>query len=130
MHMLVDGVPEELISAKWGKGAVLRIEKLREHNYYDGVDHGQDYTGLANYLFDHWTEDQGGHRYKGTRNLRKPQKDEVKEAKRNYTEDHLPITPKGYVLVDVKANQYGYLYCKYVKIPEKKSRKKSTSAGG
>lgn len=128
MHMLIDGVPEDLISAKWGKGNVLRIEQLREHNYYNNVDHGQDFTGLANYLFDHWTEDQGGHRWKGTKNLRKPQKDEVQEAKRNYSEDHPPITPKGYMLVETKATKYGYLYFKYIKIPPKKSRKKPSES--
>ena len=105
-----------------------RIEQLREHNYYNNVDHGQDFTGLANYLFDHWTEDQGGHRWKGTKNLRKPQKDEVQEAKRNYSEDHPPITPKGYMLVETKATKYGYLYFKYIKIPPKKSRKKPSES--
>ena len=55
MHMLVDGVPPEVIRKKWGQGSVLRVDRLREHNYYNGIDHGQDYTGLANYLFDHWT---------------------------------------------------------------------------
>lgn len=128
MHMLADGVPEEIIVRKWGKGSVLRVEKLREHNYYDGVDHGQDFTGLANYLFDHWTEEQGGHRWKGTKNLRKPQKDEVREAKRNYSAEHPPITPKGYLLVDVKTTTYGYLYFKYVKIPPKKNRKKPSES--
>lgn len=55
MHMLSEGVPEELIRRQWYLGSVVRIEHLKEHCYYDGVDHGQDYTGLANYLFDHWT---------------------------------------------------------------------------
>jgi len=50
MHMLADGVPPEAIQRKWGQGSILRIDHLREHNYYNGVDHGQDYTGLANYL--------------------------------------------------------------------------------
>lgn len=54
-HMLSDGVPEEAIKKQWIYGSIVRIDHLREHNYYDGVDHGQDYTGLANYLFDHWT---------------------------------------------------------------------------
>ena len=41
----------KLIRDLWGLGDVLRIEHLREHNYYNGVDYGRDYTGLANYLF-------------------------------------------------------------------------------
>lgn len=49
-HMLSDGVPEEAIKKQWIYGNIVRINHLREHNYYDGVDHGQDYTGLANYL--------------------------------------------------------------------------------
>ena len=60
MHMVSEGVPEEYIRKQWYLGSVVRIEHLREHCYYDGVDHGQDYTGLANYLFDHWTPEQGG----------------------------------------------------------------------
>lgn len=63
IHMVSDGIPEDFIEKKWEFGSVLRIEHLREHNYYNGIDHGQDYTGLANYLFDHWTPEQGGHRW-------------------------------------------------------------------
>ena len=44
-HMLSDGVPEEAIKKQWIYGSIVRINHLREHNYYDGVDHGQDYTG-------------------------------------------------------------------------------------
>ena len=58
-HMLSDGIPEEAIKKQWIYGSIVRIDHLREHNYYDGIDHGQDYTGLANYLFDHWTPEQG-----------------------------------------------------------------------
>lgn len=66
-HMISEGVSEKLIRDLWGLGDVLRIEHLREHNYYNGVDYGRDYTGLANYLFDHWTPEQGGHRWKQKR---------------------------------------------------------------
>lgn len=58
-HMISEGVSEKLIRDLWGLGDVLRIEHLREHNYYNGVDYGRDYTGLANYLFDHWTPGAG-----------------------------------------------------------------------
>ena len=58
-HMVSNGLTEEQIREKWDGGTIIRIEHLREHNYYNGVDHGRDYTGLANYLFDHWTKEQG-----------------------------------------------------------------------
>ena len=117
--------PEELIRQKWYLGSVVRIEHLKEHCYYDGVDHGQDYTGLANYLFDHWTPEQGGHRWKGTKNLSQPERENPKEIKRQYSEQKPPRAPKGYVLVESKATRYGYLYFKYVRIPPKRTRKKA-----
>lgn len=49
-HMLTDGVPEEAIRKQWTLGSVNRCEHLRAHIHYDGIDHGPDYTGLANYL--------------------------------------------------------------------------------
>lgn len=126
-HMLTDGIPEEAIEKLWGMGDVKRIEHLREHNYYDGVDHGQDYTGLANYLFNHWTEEQGGHRWKGSRGtLVKPEYEDAVEVKRNYTVDKPPRTPKGYMLVEARETKYGLLHYKYVRVPApvKRSRKK------
>lgn len=123
-HMVSEGVPEETIIEKWNEGRILRVDSLREHNYYNGVDHGRDYTGLANYLFNHWTPEQGGHRWKQTRNARKPDREPAKEAKRNYSENKPPRAPKGYILVETKATKYGYLYFKYVRQPEKRSRRK------
>lgn len=122
LHMLSEGVPEEKIREQWHYGEVVSVTHLREHNYYDGVDYGRDYTGLANYLFDHWTKEQGGHRWKATRNARKPHKEEPAVAKREYSEQKPPRAPKGYVLVEVRATKYGYLYFKYVKKPEKNNR--------
>ena len=119
-HMLSDGVPEEAIKKQWVYGNIVRINHLREHNYYDGVDHGQDYTGLANYLFDHWTKEQGGHRWKQTRNARKPDRETPTVAKRVYTESKPPRPPKGYILVETKSTKYGYLYFKYVLEPPKR----------
>lgn len=84
-HMISEGVSEKLIRDLWGLGDVLRIEHLREHNYYNGVDYGRDYTGLANYLFDHWTPEQGGHRWKQTKNLKRPEREEPTVVKRNYS---------------------------------------------
>ena len=118
MHMVSNGIPEDQIAELWKYGSIRRIEHLREHNMYDGIDHGEDYTSLANYLFDHWTPEQGGHRYKATRNALKPAKEDPKEVKRNYSETNPPVAPRGYKLVETRSNQYGYLYFKYIKIPE------------
>jgi hypothetical protein len=125
-HMVSEGVSEELIRKKWKFGDVLRIEHLREHNYYNGIDCGQDYTGLANYLFDHWTEEQGGHRWKQTNNLRKPEREPAEVIKREYSEQKPPRAPKGYKLVESKATKWGYLYFRYVlePPPKEKARKK------
>lgn len=126
LHMVSEGVPEYYIKRKWECGAIRRIEHLREHNYYDGVDHGQDYTGLANYLFDHWTPEQGGHRWKQTKNADKPDREDAKPAIRAYSETKPPIAPKGYILVETRSTKYGYFYFKYVKEPPKRKRRKGT----
>lgn len=124
-HMVSEGIPEEMIKKLWGMGDVVRIENLREHNFYNGKDHGQDYTGLANYLFDHWTPEQGGRHYKQAGKMKKPEREPSAPVKRNYTEDKPPRPPKGYILVESKATQYGYLYFKYVRKPEPVRRKKT-----
>ena len=121
-HMLSKGVPEETIRKHWFYGSVVRIEPLRAHNYYNGIDHGQDYTGIANYCFDHWTPEVGGHRWKATKNIRKAEEEDAQEVKRDYSTEKPPKPPKGYILVEVKANQYGYLYFKYVLAPPKEIR--------
>lgn len=113
-HMISNSVPVSVIRDKWRLGEVLRIVNLREHNYYDGVDHGRDYTGLAVYLFEHWTEEQGGHRYYATRNMRKPVVEDTKEALIPYSVDRPPRAPKGYALVASEAIKYGYLHFTYV----------------
>lgn len=123
-HMVSEGVPEEMVISKWICGSITRVVHLREHNYYDGVDYGQDYTGLANYLFNHWTPEQGGHRWKQTKNARKPDREEPTEPKRAYSENRPPRAPKGYVLVEIKTTKYGYLYFKYVKEPSRKTANK------
>ena len=130
-HMISEGIPPEVVTSKWNYGEIVAIDSLREHNYYNGVDYGQDYTGLANYLFDHWSEEQGGHRWKQTRNTRKPEREEPKEVKRAYSEDKPPTAPKGYILVESRATKYGYMYFKYVKEPpedDRKRRKKLTDS--
>jgi len=121
-HMISDGIPEDFIRRQWIYGEIVRIDPLREHNYYNGVDYGADYTGLANYLFDHWTPEQGGHHYRGTRTLRPPLRDEAKEVKRQYTEDKPPRAPKGYKLVEAEKPAFGYYYFKYVREPARRQR--------
>ncbi len=128
-HMVSDGIPEDGITKLWGMGEIVRVEHLRANNYYNGIDHGQDYTGLANYLFDHWTPEQGGHRWKQTNNLDKPEREPSTPVKRNYTRDKPPRPPKGYIFVEAKATKYGYLYFKYVRTPapKKRARRKARS---
>ena len=58
-HMVSNGIPEEDIRRLWGYGFVIDTKQLGALNYYDGVDHGVDYTALANYLYDHWTTVEG-----------------------------------------------------------------------
>lgn len=123
LHMVSNGVPEEAIREKWGFGDVCRIENLRKHCFYDGVDHGQDYTGLANYLFDHWRKEFGGHRWKQTKNARKPDREKPTLAIREYSEKKPPVAPRGYILVETKTTKYGYMYFKYVRIPEEPEKR-------
>lgn len=122
LHMVSTGVPENVITEKWKYGSVVRISNLRSHNFYNGVDHGQDYTGLANYLWEHWTPEQGGHRWFMTKNARKPEKEPTEEIKRDYSEKKPPRPPKGYMLVEARQTPYGYLYFKYVRIPPQPPR--------
>lgn len=123
-HMISEGLSEQMIREQWGLGDVIRSDYLREHNYYNGVDYGRDYTGLANYLFDHWTPEQGGHRWKQTKNLNKPDRETPTIVIRNYSEKHPPRAPKGYILVESRATKFGYLYFKYILEPPKKTRRK------
>lgn len=121
-HMVSESVPEELIVEKWKYGRIRHIAHLRQHCWYEGVDHGQDYTGLANYLFNHWTEEIGGHHWFMTRNARKPEKEEAKEVKVSggYSAKRPPRAPKGYVLIDIEATKYGFWCFKYVVDPKAK----------
>lgn len=127
LHMISDGIPEEEIGRLWRQGSVIEVRQLRAHNYYieeDGskVDHGQDYTALANYLHGHWQKDFGGHRYKASRTCRKPEPEPATEAVREYSLKHPPIAPRGYILVEARVTQYGFLYFKYVRDPQKNKR--------
>ncbi len=121
-HFVISGVWESYIIEKWKHGLITRIEALRPHNIYNGIDHGRDYTALANYLFAHTTERGKGKRWIQTRNVSQPDKEAAKEIKRNYTPEKPPRTPKGYMLVDTYVGVNGFLNFKYVKIPTYKKR--------
>ena len=124
IHLLAEGIPEEYLRSQWTYGAVTDCRHLREHNYYEGVDHGRDYSALANYLFNHWKAEYGGHRWFMTRNAREPERETPREVKREYSVEKPPRAPKGYMLVERRSTPYGYLYFKYVKIPEDRKKKK------
>lgn len=124
IHMISDGIPEDAIAKLWGLGSVVESKHLRKHNYYvnqngEKVDHGQDYTALANYLHSHWRKEFGGHRYKATRTCTKPEPEPATEAVREYSPEHPPVAPRGYVLVEARATQYGYQYYKYIFDPKR-----------
>lgn len=126
-HMVSAGVPLEVIQEKWKYGRIAEHSYLREHNWYKGVDYGQDYTGLADYMWDHWTEEVGGHRWFQTKNARKPDAEKATEVRVSggYSEKRPPVAPKGYKLVETKTTKYGYLYFKYVVIPPEPERRKA-----
>lgn len=117
-HMITRGIPAEAIRRLWAYGEIVECKPLRRHNRYKGVDHGTDYTGLANYLFDHWTPEQGGHRYMATRNHKKPDTETPVEVKRDYTEERAPVAPRGYKLVEAISTPFGYIYYKYILDPD------------
>lgn len=129
LHMVSDGIPAEEIATLWRRGSVVDCRQLRRHNYYvhaDGtkVDHGQDYTALAAYLHGHWREEFGGHRFKASRTCRQPEAEGATEAVREYSPKRPPVAPKGYILVEARATQYGFQYYKYVRMPEKEKRER------
>ena len=117
MHMISEGVPPEIIRGKWNEGEIIDVDPLREHNYYDKKDHGQDYTGLAIYLHGHWKPEQGGHRWQATRNMKAPDVEAAKPIKREYSKTKPPRAPKGYIYIGVEETQYGCWTFKYVKEP-------------
>lgn len=125
-HMIIEGVPVEYIRKCWKEGTVLRIDHLREHNRTpDGKDLGADFTAVATYCFEHWSEEQGGHYAYCSRTLEQPEEEDPTICARDYDEDHPPITPKGFEYVSCTWNRYGYYIFKYVK---QTKQKKKTSA--
>lgn len=131
LHMVTQGVPEEVIRAKWKEGMVLQNEhrELREHNYYPDaegrkVDHGQDFRGLAAYLFDHWSEEQGGHYYKASRNMRAPEREEREECRELYTDHYPPEAPAGYQYIGCDTTPFGFVCYHYIRTPERSHRRR------
>lgn len=116
-HMLMHGVPDNFAYEKWGYGRIEATRRLWAHVMYDGIDHGADYTSLANYLFDHWEPEQGPHRYHHTRNAKKPDVEGYRPSRRKYSEEHPPAAPKGYKLVSSVCTRYGYQCFTYVLEP-------------
>lgn len=123
-HIITEGLPADLIKEKWKYGTVVRTDHLREHNYYDGKDQGQDYTGLANYLWEHWTPEQGGHRWFITKNARRPDIEPAEDTDEDYSPSNPPEAPEGYELVETKQTPYGCCYFKYVKIKRPRRKRK------
>lgn len=115
-HMVSHGIPKEAITEKWQCGSIWRVCRLREHNYYDGVDYGADYTGLANYLWNHWTPEVGGHHYYKSKNAKAADEEKAKEVAASvcYSQERPPRAPKGMRLVEVQTTPYGYQRFKYV----------------
>jgi hypothetical protein len=132
LHMISDGIPENEIGRIWGLGSVIEVRHLREHNYYmdengNKVDHGRDYKALADYLHGHWKKEFGGHRYKASRSCVRPEPEPATEAVRDYSQTRPPVAPRGYILVESRATQYGFLYFKYVWDPKNETHKRTGS---
>jgi hypothetical protein len=118
-HMISDGINAETIKEKWTAGHVVRVNNLKKTNYSkNGDDIGQDYTGLASYLFRHWTQEQGGKRWKQTRNIEQPYKEKETVTKRKYSETRPPRPPKGYKYTGYTNTQFGYQCFRYVHVKD------------
>ncbi len=116
-HLIIDGANDKDILRLWTNGKVAKHENLREHNYYNGVDYGEDFTALACYLHRHTPAGHRGKRWKQTKSIIKPVQDTA-IAKRVNSEKNPPEAPEGFVLVEVRKCEYyasGYIYFKYVR---------------
>lgn len=61
-HLIVSDVSESDILNKWTFGEIAKVEHLRKDNYYNGVNHGEDFTALAIYLHQHTPTEHKGKR--------------------------------------------------------------------
>lgn len=119
LHLITEGIDARDLIRLWPFGDVVECKRLRAHNYYNGIDYGQDYTALATYLWNHWTPEQGGHRYKFTRNAKRPIEERPTEPVQPYSLMRPPRPPRGYALVEAWQTEYGYSYFKYIRVPKK-----------
>lgn len=120
-HLIISGVSESDIISKWTFGSIIKAEPLREHNEYNGIDHGEDFTALAVYMHKHTPEEYKGKRWKQTKNILQPIAEKPKKVRRVYSPDHPPKAPQGYMLVEARKSEFyksGYVYFKYVRIPQ------------
>ena len=118
-HMLFEGGDIEFVKNSWTYGKVIQCSHLRASNIDKETNQnvGTDYTRIAAYLWNHWTEEQGGKHYSAVRNMKQPEKEPAVECIRTYSPEMPPIPPKGYKYVKCTANtQFGYQCFHYVKI--------------
>lgn len=121
-HLIISGVSECDIVSKWNGGEIVRAEHLREHNFYNGRDHGEDFTALAIYLFSHTPENVKGRRWKQTKTIQQPKEEKPRKVSRLYSEYRPPKAPQGFVLQEIHTSDYfgsGYLCFKYTRIPSR-----------
>lgn len=118
-HLIVSGVSEGDILGKWSGGEIVKAEHLRKDNYYNGINHGEDFTALAVYLHKHAPAEHKGKRWKQTKNIVQPIQSKAQEVKRPYSEIRPPKAPDGFTLVEVKTCEFfnGYICFKYVRKP-------------
>jgi len=117
-HYIMSGISESDIRSRWTFGTIVKVEHLRKHNYYNGVDHGEDFTALAVYLHGHASDLHKGKRWKQTKNIQQPVRDKAKQVKRVYSVKCPPKAPRGFVFVEARTGEYyksGYVYFKYVR---------------
>lgn len=121
-HLIIEGVPESYILKKWSGGKIVKIERLRAHNYYNGMDCGEDFTALAKYLHRQVPGRKGRKRWTET-GLTQPKQEKTKSALLAYTAKKPPKAPSGYRLVEVRDCEYfasSYICFKFARIPQKK----------
>lgn len=124
-HAFIEGINKADIEKAWTGGGVIQISNLRRHNKNAaGMDVGTDFTAVANYCFDHWTAEQGGHYYSRSNNFVMPDEEEARECKREYSPEHPPKAPKGYTFVSAYTTPYGYQAYHYVILPHKRTSEK------
>lgn len=117
-HLIVSGVSEGDLLGKWLLGDIAKVEHLRKDNYYNGVNHGEDFTALAIYLHQHTPTEHKGKRWKQTKNIQQPEQKKAKQVKRVYSSERPPKAPKGFMFVEARTSDYyksGYVYFKYVR---------------